>query len=167
MCISCILHRGYISIDHFTFHFFWSNTFLNFRSKICCSLTGLHFFYGWFTLHMPSIRLRVEQQLAWFHSLVFISWIIVLVNLCFPAVSLIHTFLSNPGTAHCANMYPARSEDLPQLSLARDHIFLLLQQWLKQWLRPFSGFAKQTYKWNVKVTDIVPTPFFFYCHKHQ
>ncbi|XP_003968827.2 thymus-specific serine protease [Takifugu rubripes] len=36
------------------------------------------------------------------------------------------------GTAHCANMYPARSEDLPQLTLARDHIFLLLQQWLKQ-----------------------------------
>ncbi|XP_071328023.1 thymus-specific serine protease isoform X1 [Trachinotus anak] len=35
------------------------------------------------------------------------------------------------GTAHCANMYPARSEDLPQLALARDHIFLLLQQWLK------------------------------------
>uniref|UniRef100_A0A672I0S3 Thymus-specific serine protease-like n=1 Tax=Salarias fasciatus TaxID=181472 RepID=A0A672I0S3_SALFA len=36
------------------------------------------------------------------------------------------------GTAHCANMYPARSEDLPQLSLARDHVFVLLQQWLKQ-----------------------------------
>ncbi|MED6274835.1 hypothetical protein CHARACLAT_020454 [Characodon lateralis] len=36
------------------------------------------------------------------------------------------------GTAHCANMYPAGSEDLPQLSEARDHIFLLLQQWLKQ-----------------------------------
>ncbi|CAN9511156.1 unnamed protein product [Ophioblennius macclurei] len=36
------------------------------------------------------------------------------------------------GTAHCANMYPARSEDLPQLSLARDHVFILLQQWLKQ-----------------------------------
>ncbi|XP_029027903.1 thymus-specific serine protease [Betta splendens] len=36
------------------------------------------------------------------------------------------------GTAHCANMYPARSEDLPQLTMARDHIFLLLQQWLKE-----------------------------------
>ncbi|XP_047449939.1 thymus-specific serine protease [Mugil cephalus] len=36
------------------------------------------------------------------------------------------------GTAHCANMYPARSEDLLKLSLARDHIFLLLQQWLKE-----------------------------------
>ncbi|XP_034459958.1 thymus-specific serine protease isoform X2 [Hippoglossus hippoglossus] len=36
------------------------------------------------------------------------------------------------GTAHCANMYPARSEDLPQLDLARDHVSLLLQQWLKQ-----------------------------------
>lgn len=40
-------------------------------------------------------------------------------------------FLSNKGTAHCANMYPARSQDLPQLSLARDHVLLLLQQWLK------------------------------------
>ncbi|XP_020492543.1 thymus-specific serine protease [Labrus bergylta] len=36
------------------------------------------------------------------------------------------------GTAHCANMYPARAEDLPQLTLARDHVFLLLQQWLKK-----------------------------------
>ncbi|KAI7790067.1 thymus-specific serine protease isoform X1 [Triplophysa rosa] len=36
------------------------------------------------------------------------------------------------GTAHCANMYPARTEDLPQLGLARDHIFLLLQKWLAE-----------------------------------
>ncbi|KAJ3590474.1 hypothetical protein NHX12_008425 [Muraenolepis orangiensis] len=36
------------------------------------------------------------------------------------------------GTAHCANMYPARGQDLPQLAQARDHIGLLLQQWLKQ-----------------------------------
>ncbi|XP_030632674.1 thymus-specific serine protease [Chanos chanos] len=36
------------------------------------------------------------------------------------------------GTAHCANMYPARAQDLPQLSLARDHIFLLLQKWLNE-----------------------------------
>ncbi|XP_064418430.1 thymus-specific serine protease [Latimeria chalumnae] len=36
------------------------------------------------------------------------------------------------GTAHCANMYPARSEDLPQLIDARDHVFQLLQTWLKQ-----------------------------------
>ncbi|XP_038129050.1 thymus-specific serine protease [Cyprinodon tularosa] len=36
------------------------------------------------------------------------------------------------GTAHCANMYPARSQDLPQLSEARDHLLLLLQQWLKR-----------------------------------
>ncbi|KTF90392.1 hypothetical protein cypCar_00028613 [Cyprinus carpio] len=36
------------------------------------------------------------------------------------------------GTAHCANMYPARAEDLPQLSLARDHIFILLQKWLAE-----------------------------------
>ncbi|XP_026881270.2 thymus-specific serine protease [Electrophorus electricus] len=36
------------------------------------------------------------------------------------------------GTAHCANMYPARAEDLPELMLARDQIFLLLQKWLKE-----------------------------------
>ncbi|XP_074534899.1 thymus-specific serine protease [Halichoeres trimaculatus] len=36
------------------------------------------------------------------------------------------------GTAHCANMYPARAADLPQLTLARDHVFYLLQQWLKE-----------------------------------
>ncbi|KAK7906767.1 hypothetical protein WMY93_015379 [Mugilogobius chulae] len=35
------------------------------------------------------------------------------------------------GTAHCANMYPARAEDPVALSMARDHVFLLLQQWLK------------------------------------
>ncbi len=46
--------------------------------------------------------------------------------------SLYFYFFCDPGTAHCANMYPARSEDLPQLALARDHVFLLLQQWLKQ-----------------------------------
>ncbi|KAI2656466.1 hypothetical protein H4Q32_013411 [Labeo rohita] len=36
------------------------------------------------------------------------------------------------GTAHCANMYPARAEDLPQLGLAWDHIFILLQKWLAE-----------------------------------
>ncbi|KAJ7990605.1 hypothetical protein DPEC_G00302130 [Dallia pectoralis] len=36
------------------------------------------------------------------------------------------------GTAHCANMYPARAEDLPQLILAREQIFQLLQKWLKE-----------------------------------
>lgn len=36
------------------------------------------------------------------------------------------------GTAHCANMYPARSQDPPELVMARDHIFLFLQQWLQQ-----------------------------------
>ncbi|KAJ8256270.1 hypothetical protein COCON_G00184220 [Conger conger] len=36
------------------------------------------------------------------------------------------------GTAHCANMYPAWDKDLPQLSLARDHVFLLLHKWLTQ-----------------------------------
>ncbi|XP_034557451.1 thymus-specific serine protease [Notolabrus celidotus] len=35
------------------------------------------------------------------------------------------------GTAHCANMYPARDDDLPQLALAREHVFYLLQQWVK------------------------------------
>ncbi|XP_049582929.1 thymus-specific serine protease [Syngnathus scovelli] len=36
------------------------------------------------------------------------------------------------GTAHCANMYPADSKDPLQLTLARDQIFLHLQQWMKQ-----------------------------------
>lgn len=36
------------------------------------------------------------------------------------------------GTAHCANMYPARNQDPPQLAMAREHIFLFLQRWLKQ-----------------------------------
>ncbi|KAM9801291.1 thymus-specific serine protease [Neosynchiropus ocellatus] len=36
------------------------------------------------------------------------------------------------GTAHCANMYPARSQDPLQLTMAREHILLLLQQWLKE-----------------------------------
>jgi hypothetical protein len=29
-------------------------------------------------------------------------------------------------------MYPARAEDLPQLTLAREHVFQLLQKWLKE-----------------------------------
>ncbi|XP_077579478.1 thymus-specific serine protease [Stigmatopora nigra] len=36
------------------------------------------------------------------------------------------------GTAHCANMYPASADDLLQLTLARDQIFLHLQKWLKE-----------------------------------
>ncbi|XP_018604307.1 thymus-specific serine protease [Scleropages formosus] len=36
------------------------------------------------------------------------------------------------GTAHCANMYPAREQDLPQLTMARDHVYLLLQKWLTE-----------------------------------
>ncbi|XP_077468252.1 thymus-specific serine protease [Stigmatopora argus] len=36
------------------------------------------------------------------------------------------------GTAHCANMYPASVDDLLQLTLARDQIFLHLQKWLKE-----------------------------------
>lgn len=55
-----------------------------------------------------------------------------LFDLVFSPNNLILTYFLCSGTAHCANMYPARSEDLLQLTLARDHIFLLLQQWLKQ-----------------------------------
>nr|XP_057935342.1 thymus-specific serine protease [Doryrhamphus excisus] len=36
------------------------------------------------------------------------------------------------GTAHCANMYPSRPDDLLQLTLARHQVLLHLQQWLKQ-----------------------------------
>ena len=36
------------------------------------------------------------------------------------------------GTAHCANMYPARNQDPPQLTLARDHVLMLLQRWLSE-----------------------------------
>ncbi|XP_043926183.1 putative serine protease K12H4.7 [Protopterus annectens] len=35
------------------------------------------------------------------------------------------------GVAHCANMYPARPEDLPQLVSAREYIGQLLQKWLE------------------------------------
>lgn len=34
------------------------------------------------------------------------------------------------GTAHCANMYPARTSDLPSLSKARDQITLNVGTWL-------------------------------------
>lgn len=53
---------------------------------------------------------------------------------CITAISIIYIYLthSDPGTAHCANMYPARAEDLPQLTLAREHVFQLLQKWLKE-----------------------------------
>lgn len=54
------------------------------------------------------------------------------------------------GTAHCANMYPARSQDLPQLSEARDHVLLLLQQWLKRWAS--LCLKKQTHRsWFLKL----------------
>ncbi|XP_072547459.1 putative serine protease K12H4.7 [Salminus brasiliensis] len=36
------------------------------------------------------------------------------------------------GTAHCADMEQARASDLPQLTQARQEIFLLLQKWLKE-----------------------------------
>ena len=35
------------------------------------------------------------------------------------------------GTAHCANMYPARSSDLPQLVEARKDIQHHIMTWLK------------------------------------
>ena len=34
------------------------------------------------------------------------------------------------GTAHCANMYPARKEDPPQLVQARNDIKNLIAKWL-------------------------------------
>jgi hypothetical protein len=36
------------------------------------------------------------------------------------------------GTAHCADMYPSGEDDLPQLTLAREQITNLLNNWLKQ-----------------------------------
>ena len=36
-----------------------------------------------------------------------------------------------PGTAHCANMYPARDEDPQQLKNARIEIGNLIKEWLK------------------------------------
>lgn len=36
------------------------------------------------------------------------------------------------GTAHCANMYPARDSDLPSLVKAREEISSLIGQWLDQ-----------------------------------
>ncbi|XP_047524948.1 putative serine protease F56F10.1 [Pieris napi] len=36
-----------------------------------------------------------------------------------------------PGTAHCADMYPARDSDLPELTRARDTIESRLAQWLQ------------------------------------
>lgn len=35
------------------------------------------------------------------------------------------------GTAHCANMYPERPEDLPQLKMARKKILDLIKEWVK------------------------------------
>ncbi len=35
-----------------------------------------------------------------------------------------------PGTAHCANMYPASQEDPPQLTSARKRIGEILKEWL-------------------------------------
>ena len=36
------------------------------------------------------------------------------------------------GTAHCANMYPARDSDLPQLKAARKKIRAKIASWLLQ-----------------------------------
>ena len=35
------------------------------------------------------------------------------------------------GTAHCANMYPAQPDDLPQLAQARKTIQDTIAKWLK------------------------------------
>ena len=40
------------------------------------------------------------------------------------------SFVSS-GTAHCANMYPASDDDLPQLVEARATIEKLIGTWLK------------------------------------
>jgi len=36
------------------------------------------------------------------------------------------------GTAHCANMYPASADDLPQLKEAREKVFTIITKWLSQ-----------------------------------
>ena len=36
------------------------------------------------------------------------------------------------GTAHCANMYPERPEDPPQLKMARRNVMLKIKEWLHQ-----------------------------------
>ena len=36
------------------------------------------------------------------------------------------------GTAHCANMYPERPEDPPQLKRARQQVMLKIKEWLQQ-----------------------------------
>eukprot|EP00095_Tigriopus_kingsejongensis_P004313 maker-scaffold562_size136394-snap-gene-0.8 protein:Tk04313 transcript:maker-scaffold562_size136394-snap-gene-0.8-mRNA-1 annotation:"hypothetical protein BRAFLDRAFT_284130" len=36
-----------------------------------------------------------------------------------------------PGTAHCANMYPERDEDPPQLKMARKKVLEKIQEWLR------------------------------------
>ena len=36
------------------------------------------------------------------------------------------------GTAHCANMYPERADDLPQLKKARRAVKDKIQEWLAQ-----------------------------------
>ena len=36
-----------------------------------------------------------------------------------------------PGTAHCANMYPANEDDPPQLKHAREEIAKTISDWLK------------------------------------
>lgn len=48
----------------------------------------------------------------------------------FPSSSQSDAFLIT-GTAHCADLYPARSQDLPSLTNARVQQNALLGQWLK------------------------------------
>ena len=43
-----------------------------------------------------------------------------------------HHLSSLPGTAHCANMYPASASDPPQLTEARTKIGQLIKKWVGQ-----------------------------------
>ena len=44
--------------------------------------------------------------------------------------SLVALFIK--GTAHCANMYPPRDTDLPELNVARELISQLISLWLSE-----------------------------------
>jgi hypothetical protein len=48
----------------------------------------------------------------------------------YPAAALSDTVLIH-GTAHCADLYPPRAQDLPELTKARAIQDALLAQWLK------------------------------------
>ena len=50
----------------------------------------------------------------------------------FLASLTVYRVLPVSGTAHCANMYPARAEDSPDLVAARVQIGELIGQWLQE-----------------------------------